>query len=239
MTSSLCDYCVLHDMGASELFVGKGGVCASCGTKLSGGKAVATTPASPPSRSRPRKAEIDLWSASPPDNKEIRDAWEGAAAAVDSDDLEKALELLSKAIKLGCKEDDGAVMGDEDAEKCAAEVEAAVLCAEDQARLYANRASVYLGTDKRMQAANDGRVATEMCHEWWRGHWMKGQALLLGLEGKKPSSFNAGKAEAAGAALQAALRSGSLPTSKRVEVEAQAEEAKGLLVALNPACAQM
>jgi hypothetical protein len=90
-----------------------------------------------------------------------------------------------------------------------------------------------------MQAANDGRVATEMYPGWWRGHWNKGQALLLGLEGKQPSSFNAGKAQAAGFALQAALQSASLPSSKQAEVAAQAEEAKGLLVALNPACTLM
>jgi hypothetical protein len=90
-----------------------------------------------------------------------------------------------------------------------------------------------------MQAANDGRVATETYPGWWRGHWNKGHALLLGLEGKKPSSFNAGKAESAGAALQAALQSESLPEDKRQEVSEQAEEAKSLLVALNPACAQM
>jgi hypothetical protein len=85
-----------------------------------------------------------MWCASPPDLAEIRDAWLGAAAAQEAGDFEKALSLVSDAIKLGCKADDGAVLDDEDAAKTAAEVDAAPLCAEDQARLYANRASVYL-----------------------------------------------------------------------------------------------
>jgi len=68
---------------------------------------------------------------------------------------------------------------------------------------------------------------------------VKGQAVLMSLHGKGPSSFNAGKAEAAGKSLQAALAAESLPSAQRAAVEAQAEEAKGMLYALNPACAQM
>ena len=68
---------------------------------------------------------------------------------------------------------------------------------------------------------------------------VKGQAVLMSLQGKGPSSFNAGKAEAAGKSLQAALAAESLPSQQRAAVEAQAEEAKGMLYALNPACAQM
>jgi len=98
---------------------------------------------------------------------------------------------------------------------------------------------VYLFLDERMRAANDGRVSAELCPGWWRGHWVKGQALLLGLQGKAPSSFNAGKAEAAGMALQAALAAESLPRATRPLVEAQAEDARALLYSLNPACAQM
>ena len=51
-----------------------------------------------------------------------------------------------------------------------------------------------------------------------------------------PRSFNAGKAEAAGGHLKAALACPSLPPAQRPEVEAQAEEARSLLMALNPTC---
>ena len=244
MAATMCDYCTLHEMEASDLFRGKGStVCASCGTRLGGASkpdaSLAAAAAPKPSRvgPPPYKSDVDFWCGEEPPAS-IRDAWKAAADATTARDT---IANLSDAIALGCKVDDGALMEDdeEDQAKAAAAMAAAALCAEDQARLYANRATAHLAAGSRMPAANDGRVATEMWPGWWRGHWVRGQALLAGLEGKGPSSFNAGKAEAAGRALQAALSSESLPAVKRGEVLLQAEEAKGMLYSLNPACAQM
>ena len=145
----MCDYCTKNDMRPSELFVGKGPTkCSSCGTRLgppigasaptlvsaphSASSSSSSTTVLPPETKKAFKVEMDTWcGAEPP--VAIRAAWAGAMGAGSADE---ALALLSEAIRLGCKRDDGARMDDdaEDVAKQAAETAAAALCAEDQVR---------------------------------------------------------------------------------------------------------
>lgn len=99
------------------------------------------------------------------------------------------------------------------------------------AKIFSNRAAVYLNTKRYVRAASDAQSAVEADAAWWKGHFYKGQALLaLVKQSRRRCSANAERAQEASRAFEAALK--IAPASKIQEISTAKDVAQSQIYAM-------
>lgn len=128
----------------------------------------------------------------------------------------------------GSKERGNELFAKRDFEGAEQEYTRAIEAGASDAKLFSNRAAVYLNTRRYVRAASDGQKAIEADASWWKGHFYKGQALLALV--KKRGS--AERAQEAMRAFEAALK--VAPPAKIPEIAKQRDLAQAQIYAACP-----